>query len=204
MKMLPAPPSGQRLVCVSLLTVEIVGEPFKRSARGHRYVNCVCVCGTQLQLRLADVRSGHTTSCGCLRDLAVSAAASTHGERNSPTYQTWRAMRRRCYDPKFPSYRWYGKLGVRVCPEWNDSHTGYSAFVRDVGHRPPDITLDRIDPMGNYSPGNVRWADNATQAVNKRGKGYSDWRRDSSTNEGEEWAYWDEIERTEMVNNLTV
>jgi hypothetical protein len=37
-----------------------------------------------------------------------------------------------------------------------------------MGERPEGMTLDRIDPEGNYEPGNVRWADAKTQAANKR------------------------------------
>ena len=34
--------------------------------------------------------------------------------------------------------------------------------------RPEGHSLDRIDPYGNYEPGNLRWADRRTQANNIR------------------------------------
>lgn len=34
--------------------------------------------------------------------------------------------------------------------------------------RPENYSLDRIDPSGNYEPGNLRWADAKTQVTNIR------------------------------------
>lgn len=88
---------------------------------------------------------------------------STHGHRRgpdgrpSPTYTTWRCMRRRCYDRKHPSYPDYGGRGVRVYFGWM-GRGGFEEFLRDVGPRPKGCTLDRIDRDGHYEPGNVRWA----------------------------------------------
>ena len=43
---------------------------------------------------------------------------------------------------------------------------GGNTFVNN-GYK-DDLTLDRIDPTGNYTPDNCRWADYITQANNKR------------------------------------
>lgn len=74
-------------------------------------------------------------------------------------------MLSRCYRTNDDSYCRYGALGVSVAPEWHS----YPAFAASVGARPfPGASLDRIDPFGNYEPGNVRWATPAMQARNKR------------------------------------
>jgi predicted RNA-binding Zn-ribbon protein involved in translation (DUF1610 family) len=44
-----------------------------------------------------------------------------------------------------------------------------------IGVRPEDQTLDRIDPLGHYEPGNVRWATVAQQTENRMPRGY--WKR---------------------------
>jgi hypothetical protein len=36
-----------------------------------------------------------------------------------------------------------------------------------MGERPPNTTIDRINPMGSYSPSNCRWADSAEQRDNQ-------------------------------------
>lgn len=41
-----------------------------------------------------------------------------------------------------------------------------------IGVRPEGTTLDRIDPLGHYEPGNVRWATLAEQTANRLSRGY--------------------------------
>jgi hypothetical protein len=54
---------------------------------------------------------------------------------------------------------------VSVCQRWDD----FWAFLEDVGEPPtPNHTLDRIDPDGDYAPGNVRWATPKEQNRNHR------------------------------------
>jgi hypothetical protein len=67
-------------------------------------------------------------------------------------------------NPKDPSYFYYGGIGVRFHAPW----LVYEAFLADMGERPPATSLDRINPAGNYEPGNCRWADASTQARNTR------------------------------------
>lgn len=71
----------------------------------------------------------------------------------------------RCYLSSNKSYVRYGAKGVTVCDRWREN---FAHFVEDMGERPPGYTLDRIDPFGNYSPENCRWASKLTQSQNKR------------------------------------
>lgn len=97
---------------------------------------------------------------------------TTHGHRGpshrhspSPTYRTWLSMKTRCFNANYYHFHLYGGRGITVCQEWKDS---FEAFLRDMGERPEGKTLDRIDPDGNYEPGNCRWATPKEQAANTR------------------------------------
>lgn len=35
-----------------------------------------------------------------------------------PLYKVWATVKNRCHNPNEPSYRHYGALGVKMCPEW--------------------------------------------------------------------------------------
>jgi hypothetical protein len=73
-------------------------------------------------------------------------------------------MLSRCENPDGHAYARYGGRGIAVCGAWHD----FDTFLRDVGPRPSLAhSLDRIDPNGNYEPGNVRWSDWKTQANNR-------------------------------------
>lgn len=87
--------------------------------------------------------------------------AECRGSHAHPLYNTWLQMRRRCADE---SCEWYGGRGIGVCEAWES----FPQFALDVGKRPEGMTLDRIDPDGNYEPNNVRWATAEQQAHNRR------------------------------------
>jgi hypothetical protein len=75
-------------------------------------------------------------------------------------------MIQRCTNPKDPRWKWYGARGITVCDRWRHS---FESFFTDMGPRPSaSLSIDRIDSLGNYEPGNCRWADATTQARNRR------------------------------------
>ncbi len=81
-------------------------------------------------------------------------------------YSIWENMKSRCYNKNVPKYETYGKKGVRVCKEWKDSYDDFHDWAISHGYN-SSLSLDRINPDGNYEPSNCRWANNTEQANNK-------------------------------------
>lgn len=77
------------------------------------------------------------------------------------TYNSWRAMHRRCSGRDVHS-DYYG--GIGVCEEWKN----FDAFYRDMGRRPKGMTIERNDVEKGYNADNCRWATRAEQSLNTR------------------------------------
>lgn len=90
------------------------------------------------------------------------------GRESQPLYRKYLSMKGRCYTKTHPSYKNYGGKGVKVCDKWLDKENGFWQFVGDMGEQPRGHTLDRIDPNGDYTPDNCRWANDYLQSQNKR------------------------------------
>lgn len=88
-----------------------------------------------------------------------------HRMTRTPTYTSWRKMRERCHNPRATQWAWYGARGITVCERWRHS---FENFLADMGARPMGMTLDRIDPNGNYEPSNCRWELLKRQQRNQR------------------------------------
>lgn len=140
----------------------------ERRTTGYYWL-CACDCGAERLARASALRDGSSRSCGCLRSEEQSARQTIHGRHGTPTWVTWSAMRARCYSPLPEVTQYHGARGIRVCERWND----FAAFLADMGERPSLAhSIDRIDPDGDYEPGNCRWATHAQQANNKRNNVY--------------------------------
>lgn len=88
-----------------------------------------------------------------------------HGLKKTPEYNSWVAMKGRCYNNNDSHYHRYGGRGIKVCDRWLNS---FINFLDDMGNKPTTKhSLDRIDNDGDYSPDNCRWVTNIEQGNNK-------------------------------------
>ena len=63
------------------------------------------------------------------------------GLGQTATYRTWAAMKRRCNNPRAQNYKFYGAKGITYEERWEK----FANFLADMGNRPDDTTLGRID-----------------------------------------------------------
>lgn len=143
-----------------LTAIECVGR------RGRKALwRCHCSCGAIVDVVGYSLRLGDSKSCGCLKKELTGNRARTHGMHKTTEWRVWVAMKDRCTNPKTPAWKDYGGRGITVCQEWLDS---FAAFYRDMGPRPPNRTLDRLNNDKGYNPSNCAWRTQKEQHNNRR------------------------------------
>lgn len=132
-----------------------------KNIRGEKYWNCRCNCGTVKAVSAASLVNKKSVSCGCYHIEQV----SSHGMTLTPTFKSWESMKQRCTNKNSPDYHNYGGRGITVCQRWINS---FDNFLHDMGIRPKNMTLDRINVNGSYDPSNCKWSTYSEQNKNQR------------------------------------
>lgn len=162
--------------------IDLTGQRFGRlsvtglkgSFDNHRIWICKCDCGRMTEVPTNSLLSGNTKSCGCLRidnarDVRKSMRTYVGEYKNGQTriYRIWHGMCQRCYNLNSDQYKNYGARGITVCSEWRSEPLKFQDWALNNGYD-DTLSIDRINPNGNYEPSNCRWVRAETQQNNRR------------------------------------
>lgn len=146
----------------SLEVIKVSGRDKGKRKR----VLCKCDCGVIKEYDYYKVKTGHTKSCGCLKNSFIAEARTIHGGRYSQLYKKWCGIKRRCYNSNEKSYKSYGGKGIEICNEWLNDFASFENWAYNNGYS-EGLTIERIDVNKGYYPDNCTWIPMERQARNK-------------------------------------
>lgn len=159
---------GKKINQLTLL--KEVNPHITKGGNKHRQGLFLCKCGQKKIIQISSVISNRTKSCGCLSKKIASDRLKKenfkHGFYNTPEYNSWISMKKRCLNKNHKAFDSYGGRGIFICQSWIDS---FDNFINDMGKRPnKNFSLDRIDNNDGYYKENCRWASKKDQCMNQR------------------------------------
>lgn len=144
----------------------VIGEPRKHSSKAFSITSCRCACGIERDISTGNLTRG--LSVGCWDCYIARRTKHGHAKRSggrSREYTSWHSMIERCTNPDATGYENYGSRGITVCDRWRGN---FKQFLEDMGPRPPNTSLERVNNEMSYSPQNCKWATRQEQFRNTR------------------------------------
>lgn len=143
---------------------------------GRRMWLCQCECGNTKAIVSCSLTNGLTKSCGC---------AIRKTEEEKALAAIFHNIENRCYYPYAHAYENYGGRGITICKEWERNMPAFREWALNNGYK-LGLSIDRIDPNGNYEPSNCRWVPLEEQLWNRRNTVYITY--NGETHNVKEWS----------------
>lgn len=136
--------------------------------RDRRLFLCKCLlCNNNKEILSQSIINNIIYSCGCKKNEISALKHIKHNGCKERLYSIFRGMISRCENKNSISYSNYGDKGVTICEEWRKSYQKFKEWALNNGYQ-DSLSIDRINPYGNYEPSNCRWATSEVQARNTR------------------------------------
>lgn len=143
----------------------------KNQPNGHKrnYWACQCDCGNIKAIKAGSLMHGRTKSCGCYYQETRGGTWLKHNLAHNRFYKVWIGIKGRCYNCNSSSYYKYGERNIELYEPWRNNVEPFIKYLLTLeGCDNPNLSIDRINTLGNYEPGNIRFADYHTQSANRR------------------------------------
>lgn len=160
---------GEITILYPIATPNHVGKENK-----NQYYWAQCSCGKEWAISSRTIkrnkggRSGARACAECTYKIGAEKRTLYTPEQGR-IYKLWISMKGRC--SKDNGALCHGARGIYVCDEWNqEGQEGFNSFYTwALNHGYQDnLTLDRKDVNGPYSPENCHWITKTEQNYNKR------------------------------------
>ena len=125
---------------------------------------CKCICGEISYVLTRNLQSGQTKSCGCLKENPESPYKIDEVFKN--LLSVWTGVKKRCANPNYEGFKYYGGRGISVCKEWSSFIPFYEWAVENGYEK--GLQIDRKYFDGNYEPSNCRWVTPKENSQNRR------------------------------------
>ena|SRR5580704_14271781 len=120
-------------------------------------------CGKEFEIFRCKQKRFCSTKCSAV----MTRGALTHGGSGTRLHNIWNMMRERCSATEGRAFKYYASRGIRVCSEWLTDFAAFRTWALASGYR-DDLSIDRRENGGPYSPDNCRWITQGQQKINVR------------------------------------